>query len=205
MLAMSARRGLAIGRIGARMRRRPPSASSSSIRRSTRSSPRSEPIKEIASGFGGPLGPAEGPVWFKEGGYLLFSDINASKRMKYTPGQGVTVFQENDQPGQRAHPRPAGPPRRLRARNAARHPAGARRQPHRDRQQLPGPAPQPAERRRGQVRRRDLFHRSRTARLVPEQWDLTLCRRVPGLARSRHHDAPGRRFSHTQRARLLAR
>jgi gluconolactonase len=55
----------------------------------------SEPIKEIANGFGGDLGPAEGPVWIKEGGYLLFSDINASKRMKYTPGQGVTVFQES--------------------------------------------------------------------------------------------------------------
>ena len=55
----------------------------------------SEPIVEIASGMGGPLGPAEGPVWWKEGGYLLFSDIQASKRMKYTPGQGVTVFQEN--------------------------------------------------------------------------------------------------------------
>src|SRR5215471_5885443 len=54
----------------------------------------SEPIREIASGFGGPLGPAEGPLWWKEGGYLLFSDINASKRMKYSPGQGVTVFQE---------------------------------------------------------------------------------------------------------------
>src|SRR5499433_2641693 len=54
----------------------------------------SEPIREIADGFGGPLGPAEGPVWWKEGGYLLFSDIHASKRMKYTPGQGVTVFQE---------------------------------------------------------------------------------------------------------------
>jgi gluconolactonase len=54
----------------------------------------SEPIKELASGFGGDLGPAEGPVWIKEGGYLLFSDINASKRMKYTPGQGVTVYQE---------------------------------------------------------------------------------------------------------------
>jgi gluconolactonase len=54
-----------------------------------------EPIKEITTGFGGPLGPAEGPVWVKEDGYLLFSDINASKRMKYTPGQGVTVFQEN--------------------------------------------------------------------------------------------------------------
>ena len=25
----------------------------------------SEPIREIASGFGGPLGPAEGPLWWK--------------------------------------------------------------------------------------------------------------------------------------------
>src|SRR3954451_9974840 len=53
-----------------------------------------EPIRELADGFGGPLGPAEGPVWWKEGGYLLFSDIHSSKRMKYTPGQGVTTFQE---------------------------------------------------------------------------------------------------------------
>jgi gluconolactonase len=59
----------------------------------------SEPIKELASGFGGDLaagfatnlGPAEGPVWWKEGGYLLFSDIHNDRRMKYTPGQGVTV------------------------------------------------------------------------------------------------------------------
>ena len=29
----------------------------------------SEPIKELADGFGGPLGPAEGPLWWKEGGY----------------------------------------------------------------------------------------------------------------------------------------
>jgi gluconolactonase len=50
-----------------------------------------EPIKELASGFGGPLGPAEGPLWWKEGGYLLFTDIHNSRRMKYTPGQGVTV------------------------------------------------------------------------------------------------------------------
>ncbi len=54
----------------------------------------SEPIKEIASGFGGELGPAEGPVWIKEGGYLLFSDIHNSRRMKYVPGQGVSVFLE---------------------------------------------------------------------------------------------------------------
>src|SRR5262244_1314301 len=54
----------------------------------------SEPIKELANGFGGDLGPAEGPVWIKEGGYLLFSDIHNNKRMKYTPGEGVSVFQE---------------------------------------------------------------------------------------------------------------
>ena len=54
----------------------------------------SEPIKELASGFGGDLGPAEGPVWIREGGYLLFSDIHNNRRMKYTPGQGVSVFLE---------------------------------------------------------------------------------------------------------------
>jgi gluconolactonase len=54
----------------------------------------SEPIQELADGFGGALGPAEGPVWWKEGGYLLFSDIHSNRRMKYTPGQGVTMFQE---------------------------------------------------------------------------------------------------------------
>src|SRR3977135_4153672 len=54
----------------------------------------SEPIQELASGFGGDLGPAEGPVWGKEGGYLLFSDIHNNRRMKYTPGQGVSVFKE---------------------------------------------------------------------------------------------------------------
>ena len=54
----------------------------------------SEPIEELASGLGGELGPAEGPVWWKEGGYLLFSDIHASRRMKYMPGQGVSIFKE---------------------------------------------------------------------------------------------------------------
>ncbi len=54
----------------------------------------SEPIQELADGFGGERGPAEGPLWWKEGGYLLFSDIHNSRRMKYTPGEGVTLFQE---------------------------------------------------------------------------------------------------------------
>jgi gluconolactonase len=54
----------------------------------------SEPIQHLADGFGGPMGPAEGPVWWKEGGYLLFSDIHNNRRMKYLPGAGVSVFQE---------------------------------------------------------------------------------------------------------------
>jgi len=37
------------------------------------------------------MGPAEGPLWWKEGGYLLFTDIHNNRRMKYTPGRGVSV------------------------------------------------------------------------------------------------------------------
>src|SRR2546425_1991062 len=51
----------------------------------------SQPIRHLAEGFGGPLGPAEGRVWIKEGVYLLFSDIHNNRRMKYTPGQGMSV------------------------------------------------------------------------------------------------------------------
>src|SRR3954454_24734511 len=53
-----------------------------------------EPIQSLAEGFGGTLGPAEGPLWWKEGKYLLFSDIHNNKRMKYEPGKGVSVFLE---------------------------------------------------------------------------------------------------------------
>jgi gluconolactonase len=52
---------------------------------------KSQAIQELASGYGGDLGPAEGPLWWKEGGYLLFNDIHSSRRLKYTPGKGVTV------------------------------------------------------------------------------------------------------------------
>ena len=54
----------------------------------------SEPIQELASGTGGALGPTEGPLWWKEGGYLLYSDIHNNRRMKYVPGQGASVAQE---------------------------------------------------------------------------------------------------------------
>ena len=53
-----------------------------------------EEIKELGSGYGGEEGPAEGPLWWQEEGYLLFSDIHNNRRMKWTPGQGVSTFQE---------------------------------------------------------------------------------------------------------------
>jgi gluconolactonase len=48
----------------------------------------------LADGFGGEQGPAEGPLWWKEGRYLLFSDIHNNRRMKYEPGKGLSLFQE---------------------------------------------------------------------------------------------------------------
>src|SRR5438477_2325979 len=54
----------------------------------------SERIKYLADGYGGAQGPAEGPLWWKEGGYLLYSDIQNNRRMKYQPGAGVSLFQE---------------------------------------------------------------------------------------------------------------
>ena len=44
--------------------------------------------------YGGDNGPAEGPVWWSEGGYLLFSDIHNNRRMKFVPGQGASVDHE---------------------------------------------------------------------------------------------------------------
>jgi gluconolactonase len=54
----------------------------------------SEPIRQLATGYGGDIGPAEGPLWMSEGKYLLFNDINSARRIKYTPGQGVSVAME---------------------------------------------------------------------------------------------------------------
>lgn len=51
-------------------------------------------IEHLADGFGGAQGPAEGPLWWKEGRHLLFSDIHNDKRLKYVPGAGVSVVLE---------------------------------------------------------------------------------------------------------------
>ena len=52
------------------------------------------PITELGSGYGGENGPAEGPLWWHEGGYLLFSDIRNNRRMKWTAQDGVSLFSE---------------------------------------------------------------------------------------------------------------
>ncbi len=53
-----------------------------------------QPINELATGFGNDNGPAEGPLWWHEGRYLLFSDIGNNRRMKWSPGEGAVLFQE---------------------------------------------------------------------------------------------------------------
>lgn len=52
-------------------------------------------IEELARGFGGPMGPAEGPVWIAERGHLLFSDIHNSRRMRWHPEHGIAVDKED--------------------------------------------------------------------------------------------------------------
>ncbi len=49
-------------------------------------------IEQLSEGFGGSNGPAEGPVWWSEGGYLLFSDIHNDRIVKWSPSDGVGTF-----------------------------------------------------------------------------------------------------------------
>ncbi len=51
-------------------------------------------VEELTAGYGGDGGPAEGPLWWSEGGYLLFSDIHNNRRMKWHPAEGASVFQQ---------------------------------------------------------------------------------------------------------------
>ena len=75
-------------------------------------------VERLATGFRW----AEGPVWFGDGRYLLWSDIPNDRMMRW---------EEDDRRGervpravelrQRQHARPPGPARHLRARHPARH------------------------------------------------------------------------------------
>ena len=181
-------------------------ASSGSRLNSTRIVSASEPIQHLADGYGGAHGPAEGPLWWKEGGYLLFSDIHNNRRMKHDAGQERRrTVSRTDQPRQRPDPRPAGPARRLRARQPPRHPARTGRQPDRRLQQLSGAPAQPAERCRRQVRRLHLLHRPVDQPQRAEPVGSAVLRRLSPDPGSRHAVAAGRRFHAAQRPRLLAR
>ena len=54
----------------------------------------SEPIVDIATNLGGTAN-IEGPLWWKEGGYLLFRGTD-QRRWKYTPGQPIAPVKESN-------------------------------------------------------------------------------------------------------------
>ena len=51
---------------------------------------RDQEVEELGKGYH----VAEGPLWYQDGKYLLFSDIRNDRRMKWTASEGVTLFQE---------------------------------------------------------------------------------------------------------------
>jgi sugar lactone lactonase YvrE len=53
----------------------------------------SEPIIDLTTNLGG-VSNVEGPLWWKEGGFLLFRGTDY-RRWKYAPGQPLSVFKEN--------------------------------------------------------------------------------------------------------------
>jgi gluconolactonase len=50
--------------------------------------PRDAHMEQLAEGFDW----AEGPVWIKDGAYLLFSDIPLNSVMKWKEGEGISLF-----------------------------------------------------------------------------------------------------------------
>jgi gluconolactonase len=52
------------------------------------------PIAEVEELFAGCLW-AEGPVWFGDGGFLVWSDIPNNRLLRWVPDQGVGVFRHN--------------------------------------------------------------------------------------------------------------
>lgn len=48
------------------------------------------PVKQLATGFDW----VEGPVWFGDADCLLFSDIPNNRIMRWTPGEGISIYRE---------------------------------------------------------------------------------------------------------------
>ena len=50
----------------------------------------SQEIEELGNGYT----VAEGPLWWREEGYLLFNEVRGNRRRKWSPRHGVTLLQE---------------------------------------------------------------------------------------------------------------
>ena len=104
---------------------------------------------------------AEGPAWFAAGRYLVWSDIPNNRIMRFVEpiGRSLRVPRAFQQ-FQRQHRRQSGPAADLRASGAPgdAHRMGRRHQTHRH--ALAGQTPQFPQRRRREVRRQHLVHRS---------------------------------------------
>ena len=118
----------------------------------------SSTVEQVATGMRW----AEGPAYFPEGGYLLFSDIPNNRIMKFDEKTNQTTrLPRQRQLRQRQCARPPGPPRHLRAfGHPPHHPHREGRQDHRAGRQVRRQAAERAERHRGEVRRHHLVHRS---------------------------------------------
>ena len=145
----------------------------------------SEPILELATGFGGG-GNTEGPVWWKEGGYLLFSSIGDNQPHQVHAGTGHHRRQGEDQRRQRPDPRSPGPAGRLRGPDA-----GV------TREEADGSITVIANSFQGRPLNKpndvvvksdgcDLFHRSLEHRAAAPAMGPRLQRRVSGVAGPRH-------------------
>src|ERR1700745_915109 len=110
-------------------------------------------LDRLATGFRW----AEGPVWFGDGRYLLWSDIPNNRILKWEEETGaISVFRKpsnNANGNTRDRQGGAGAPADRRARCAARHANRIRRDDHRDRGALRGQAAELAQRHRVQVGR----------------------------------------------------
>ena len=66
----------------------------------------SQELELLADGFGPEDDPAkdarafgiatvaEGPMWWKEGGFLLFSHMTHDRRLKWAPGEGISIYHQ---------------------------------------------------------------------------------------------------------------
>ena len=88
--------------------------------------PKDWKIEKLAEGFGW----AEGPIWVKNGGYLLFTDVPGNKMWKWSEKGGLEKFLDPSGAAERRHEHLARS-RRQRPRHPRReqHPAGRHRQP----------------------------------------------------------------------------